>query len=168
MATSIDYPSAQLPRMTRRFRSRKNPGVKTTKFATGRVRQRNPYDDYRRAVDLEFEFTQRELDLFTGWFSYTCNNGASSFNIELYLDADDYQTYEVLPIEGKFSSSYFGVGYYRVTLPVLVRDALFVSAEVVELFQFYGDSFESMLAAGDELDIFVNQTLPPNFQLYTV
>ena len=102
MTTSINYPT-QLPKIATRFRTRKDAAVRTTKFESGRVRQRNPYNDYRRTADLEFEFTQRELDLFTGWFSYTCNNGASSFNIDLFLDADGFNSYEVLPLEGKLN-----------------------------------------------------------------
>lgn len=163
MATDNTYP-AQLPKPSASYSFSKEDGSLSTTFASGKVRRRNIHNDLRRLVSLKWEFSQRELDLFQGWYGYTLNNGAENFTVDLLLDADNYQNYEVTPV-GKIDVRHFGVNYWRVSLQVLCLEQKYLNAEAVELFQFYGDTFEEMLAAGDSLDEFINQTLPGSFQL---
>jgi len=66
MATELFYPT-QLPQPSAKFSVKKNQGVLSTKFASGRLRQRNAYDDLRRMAKITIEMDQRQFDLFQGW-----------------------------------------------------------------------------------------------------
>tara|TARA_R110002020_G_scaffold472424_1_gene700434 strand:- start:25648 stop:26142 length:495 start_codon:yes stop_codon:yes gene_type:complete len=162
MATDNTYPSAQLPAPSARYSFSKEDGCATTRFSSGKARRRNLHNDLRRLVSIQWEFSQRELDLFQGWYGYTLNNGAENFTIDLLLDADDLQNYEVTPV-GKIKVSHFGVNYWKVSLQAICIEQKYVSAEVVELFQYWGDTFGEMLTASDPLDLFINTTLPGYF-----
>ena len=126
------------------------------------MRRRNAHGDLRRVVNIQWEMSQRELDLFQGWYSYTLNNGAQNFTIDLLLDADNMQNYEVTPLSG-LKVTHTGVNYWKVSVQVLALEQKYMSAEVVELFQYWGDTFDEMLTANDPLDLFINTTLGDYF-----
>lgn len=161
MATDNIFPP-QLPKPSASYSFSKDDGCASTTFASGKVRRRNLHNDLRRLVSLQWEFDQRELDWFQGWYGYVLDNGASNFKIDLLLDADGYNNYEVTPVSG-IKVTHFGVNYWRVTLQVLCIEQKYVTGDVIELFNHYGDSFESMLAADDMLDLFINTELPSYF-----
>ena len=163
MTTTITYP-AQLPKPSARYTFTKKDGAITTKFQSGKTRRRNAYNDLRREVSLQWEFSQLELDFFQGWYSYTLNNGAENFLTDLLLDGVGYQNYEVTPI-GDIKATHSGVGYFKVSLKVLCLAQKYLPAEAIELFQHYSDTPEEMLATGDPLNQFINVSLPTNFQL---
>lgn len=162
MATELFYPT-QLPRPSAKFSVQKNKGVLATKFASGRLRQRNAYNDLRRMAKITVEMDQRDFDLFQGWWNYWLSNGASNFSMDLFVDADGYLPYEVTPIDGKYSAQSYSVNYWKVSFNALVLDQNYMSSEVVELFLYWGDTPAEMLSAGDPLDEFINTTLPNYF-----
>jgi hypothetical protein len=162
MATTINFPS-QLPKNSTRYSTKKPSGVLSSKFSSGDLRQRNAYNDTRRTAQLEFLFTQEECDLFAGWWEHAIANGAARFNINLFLDAYDFQSYEVQAVKGTYSTSYQSVGYFKVKFAVLVTTTRYVNAEVVELFAYWGDTIPEMLSANEPLDELINTTLPGYF-----
>ena len=158
MATDKSYPSI-LPPPSAKYSFSKADGCASTRFASGKLRRRNIHNDLRRLVNIQWEFTQRELDLFQGWYGYTLNNGSQNFTIDLFLDADGAQNYEVTPVSD-LTMTHYGVNFWRVTMKALCIEQKYVSGEVVELFQYWGDTFEELLTSDDPLDEFVNVTLP--------
>ena len=162
MATELFYPT-QLPKPSAKFSGQKDSGVLSTTFASGRLRQRNAFNDLRRMAKIQIEMDQRDFDLFQGWWAYYLSNGASDFMMDLFLDADGYLPYEVTPLDGKYSYTAYGVGYWRVSFNALVLNQNYMSKEVVELFLNWGDTFEELLTADDPLDELVNTTLPNYF-----
>jgi hypothetical protein len=162
MPTDLQYPT-QLPKPAAKFTVKKDKGVISTKFASGRLRQRNAYNDLRRPAKITIEMDQRDFDLFQGWWTHTLSNGASDFNMSLFIDADGYHPYVVTPVDGKYSSAHYGVGYWRVSFDALVLSQNYTSAEVVELFLHWGDTPDEMLTASDPLDELINTTLPNYF-----
>ena len=162
MATTINFPP-QLPKNSTRYSSKKVSGVLGSKYSSGALRQRNAFNDTRRTANMEFLFKQDEFDLFAGWWEHAIANGAARFNLGMFLDAYDYQTYEVQAVKGVYASSYMPVGYFKVKFQVLVTDTKYVNAEVVELFLHWGDTIPEMLTANDPLNLFINTTLGDYF-----
>ena len=162
MATDNIYPSGALPKPTGKYSLEKGDGSVSTKFASGKVRRRNIHDDKRRVVNLQMEFSQRQLDLFSAWYDRTLNNGAENFTVDLLLDADDYQNYEVTPLSG-FKATHSQVKDFKVTWKVLALDQKYMSAEVIELIIFSGGTIEELLLADDALDLHINTTLGDYF-----
>lgn len=120
MALNRFPPPPVLPRPSTRYSAKKSKGAISSKFESGTVRQRNAFDDRRRELNVSFEFTQEEFEIFQSWWYYKIDNGASDFLMELYLDTNQYQDYVVKALKGQFSSVYFGVGNYRVNFQILV------------------------------------------------
>lgn len=139
MPAAVTYPTGQLPQPSVKWRGSKESGVVSTKFASGHIRNRNRFDDFRREGSMVFEFTQPEFDMFQSWFYYKLDNGAADFNINLILDGSGEKAYQVTPLDGDFKWSHFGVANFRVTLKVMVLDAQYMDEATLDALLLSGD-----------------------------
>ena len=98
----INYPD-HLPSPSVQFSCRLESNLIETEFDSGYTRKRVKNTDTHEVYNATFIFKNEEKIFFENWLRLKCNQGASSFNINLSL-GDNLQTYEVYIARGTYTS----------------------------------------------------------------
>lgn len=161
-----------LPGPSRSFGVKRVGATIVNQMASGRFRQRRLYPDNRREASVQWEFSQIEFNLFQSWFEHFLKDGSLNFNISLSLDEAEPSTYSAYFIDGVFSATHFGVGFYRVTAKLLLETAAYTSeGDFTTLADFFDElgapvsSLGGITNLASILESLVNDEIP---DIYTI
>lgn len=83
MAVTIDYPAQLPPPQRRGYGINHVSPMMRTPMASGRARQRRLYTSVPSIVDVVWQFSEQQAQIFEGWFRWILSDGAEPFNARL-------------------------------------------------------------------------------------